>query len=264
VNDGILADHDVGIDFLAYDEAIARGAMALFGEKYADVVRMISVPGVSRELCGGTHVRRTGEIGLFRIVSETGTGAGVRRVEAVTGRAAYRLVRRNEDLLEEVAALLRVPTDQVPRRVEQFQREVRELGRQLDRVRRQGAADAVGQLVDSAATVNGARVVAREVEVADQEELRTLGDQLRDRLGSGVVVLAARSEDRTALFTVVTDDLIGRGVRADQVVRRVAEITGGSGGGRPHMAQGGVGDPAKVAEALARAPDIVLALLEGR
>jgi alanyl-tRNA synthetase len=264
VNDGILADHDVGIDFLAYDEAIARGAMALFGEKYADVVRMISVPGVSRELCGGTHVRRTGEIGLFRIVSETGTGAGVRRVEAVTGRAAYHLVRRNEGLLEEVAALLRVPPDQVPRRVEQLQREVRELGRQLDRVRRQGTADAVGQLVDSAATVNGARVVAREVEVADQEELRTLGDQLRDRLGSGVVVLAARSEDRTALFTVVTDDLIGRGVRADQVVRRVAEITGGSGGGRPHMAQGGVGDPAKVAEALARTPDIVLALLEGR
>jgi alanyl-tRNA synthetase len=264
VNAAILEDQDVCVDFLGYDEAIQRGAMALFGEKYADTVRMISVPGVSMELCGGTHVRRTGEIGLFRIVSETGTGAGVRRVEAVTGREAYRRLVEREALLEETAGLLRVPVDMLPRRVEQLQGELREMEKQLERARRQGAADAVGELVESAATVDGARVIAREVEVADQDELRALGDQLRDRLGSGVVVLAARSESRTALFSVVTDDLIGRGVRADQVVRRVAELTGGSGGGRPHMAQGGVGDDARVADALAEAPDIVRALLEGR
>jgi alanyl-tRNA synthetase len=263
VNEAILQDHAVGIDFLAYDEAVRKGAMALFGEKYADVVRMISVPGVSMELCGGTHVRRTGEIGLFRIISETGTGAGVRRVEAVTGREAYRLVRRNEQLLEEAADLLRVRPDILPQRIEQLQSQVREMEKQLERARRHGAADVVAELVESAATVDGARIIAREVQVAGQDELRALGDQLRDRLGSGVVVLAARSEDRTALFSVVTDDLIGRGVRADQVVRRIAEITGGSGGGRPHMAQGGVGDPDKVAEALAQAPGIVRALLEG-
>jgi alanyl-tRNA synthetase len=263
VNDAILADQDVCVDYLGYDEAIQRGAMALFGEKYAETVRMISVPGVSMELCGGTHVRHTGEIGLFRIVSETGTGAGVRRVEAVTGREAYRLVARNEALLQETASLLRVPPDMVPRRVEQLQAEARELEKQLERARRQDSGDRVGRLVDAAATVDGARIVAQEVEVADQDELRALGDQLRDRLGSGVVVLAARSESRTALFSVVTDDLISRGVRADQVVRRIAEITGGSGGGRPHMAQGGVGDPSKVASALARAPEIVQGLLEG-
>ncbi len=263
VNEAILADQDVCIDFLGYEEAIQRGAMALFGEKYAATVRMISIPGVSMELCGGTHVRRTGEIGLFRIVGETGTGAGVRRVEAVTGREAYRLVVRHEGLLQEAAALLRVPADMVPRRIEQLQAESREMEKQLERARHQGAADSVGALVESAATVDGARVVAQEVEVADQEELRALGDRLRDRLGSGVVVLAARSAGRTALFSVVTDDLIGRGVRADQVVRRVAEITGGSGGGRPHMAQGGVGDPSLVVDALARAPEIVRALLEG-
>jgi alanyl-tRNA synthetase len=263
VNEAILEDQDVCVDFLGYDEAIQRGAMALFGEKYADTVRMISVPGVSMELCGGTHVRRTGEIGLFRIVSETGTGAGVRRVEAVTGREAYRLVARNEAILEEAAALLRVPPEMVPRRIEQLHADARELEKQLGRARRHGAGDRVGELVEAAATVDGARVVAREVEVADQDELRALGDQLRDRLGSGVVVLAARSEARTALFSVVTDDLISRGVRADQVVRRIAEITGGSGGGRPHMAQGGVGDPSKVAGALARAAEIVRDLLEG-
>jgi alanyl-tRNA synthetase len=262
VNEAILEDQDVCVDFLGYDEAIQRGAMALFGEKYADTVRMISVPGVSMELCGGTHVRHTGQIGLFRIVSETGTGAGVRRVEAVTGREAYRLVARNEALLQEAAALLRVPPDRVPHRIEQLQAEAREAEKQLDRARRQGAGDRVGELVEAAATVDGARVVAREVEVADQSELRALGDQLRDRLGSGVVVLAARSEARTALFSVVTDDLIRRGVRADQLVRRIAEMTGGSGGGRPHMAQGGVGDPAMVADALARAPGIVRDLLE--
>jgi alanyl-tRNA synthetase len=265
VNQAILDDHDVCIDFLAYDDAIQRGAMALFGEKYADTVRMISVPGVSMELCGGTHVRRTGEIGLFRIVSETGTGAGVRRIEAVTGREAYRQVVEHETLLQDTAALLRVPAAMLPRRVEQLQAEVREMEKQLDRARREGAGDMVGELLESAAVVDGgARVIAREVEVADRDALGALGDRLRDRLGSGVVVLAARSGESTALISVVTDDLIGRGVRADQVVRRVAEITGGSGGGRPHMARGGVGDPALVAEALAQAADIVRSLLEGR
>jgi alanyl-tRNA synthetase len=263
VNEAILEDQDVCIDFVGYDEAIQKGAMALFGEKYGDTVRMISIPGVSMELCGGTHVRHTGEIGLFRIVSETGTGAGVRRVEAVTGHEAYRLAVRQDETLKEAAEVLRVPPDMVLRRVRQLQEESRELEKQLEKARRAGAADRVGDLVEAASEVDGTRVLATEVEVADQDELRALGDQLRDRLGSGVVVLAARSETRTALFSVVTDDLIGRGVRADQVVRQVAQVTGGSGGGRPHMAQGGVGDDGKIAEALGQAPEIVRTLLAG-
>ncbi|MFW5951956.1 MAG: alanine--tRNA ligase [Gemmatimonadota bacterium] len=263
VNDAILEDQDVCVDFLGYDEAIQRGAMALFGEKYGDTVRTISIPGVSMELCGGTHVRHTGEIGLFRIVSETGTGAGVRRVEAVTGREAYRRVVAEHETLRRAAAVLRVPDDMVLRRIEQLQEENRELEKRLERARARGAADVVGELVDAATDVDGVRVIATEVQVADQDELRTLGDQLRDRLGSGVVVLAARSEDRTALFAVVTDDLIGRGVRADHVVRQVAQVTGGSGGGRPHMAQGGVGDETRIGEALAQAPEIVRSLLNG-
>ncbi len=261
VNAAVLDDQDVCVDQLGYDEAIQQGAMALFGEKYGDTVRMISIQGVSLELCGGTHVRHTGEIGLFRIVSETGTGAGVRRVEAVTGREAHRRVVRQEQLLREVGEALRAPEDMILRRVEQLQEENRQLEKQLERARREGSADVVGSLVAEAAEVDGTRVVATEVEVVDQDELRALGDQLRDRLGSGVVVLAARSDDRTALFAVVTDDLIGRGVRADHVVREVARITGGSGGGRPHMAQGGVGDPGKVAEALDQAREIVRSLL---
>ncbi|HSH46957.1 MAG TPA: DHHA1 domain-containing protein, partial [Longimicrobiales bacterium] len=132
---------------------------------------------------------------------------------------------------------------------------------QVERARREGASDVVGRLVENAATVDSARVIAESVEVADQDELRTLGDQLRDRLGTGVVVLSAQMGERTSLFAVVTDDLIGQGVRADVVVRRLAQLTGGSGGGRPHMAQGGVGDAAKVPEALDQAPAVVRELM---
>ncbi|MBW3553919.1 MAG: alanine--tRNA ligase, partial [Gemmatimonadetes bacterium] len=209
------------------------------------------------------HVRHTGEIGLFRIVSETGTGAGVRRIEAITGREAYRLAVHQEEVIHKAAEALRTPPDMVLHRIEQLLAENRELERLLERARRQGASDVVGRLVEGATAVDGARVVAEQVEVADQDELRTLGDQLRDRLESGIVVLAGRSPDRTGLLAVVTDDLIGRGLRADRVIRKVAELTGGSGGGRPHMAQGGVGDPALVADAMRQVPAIVRALLEG-
>ncbi len=263
VNRAILADTDVAIDYMGYPDAVAKGAMALFGEKYGDVVRVVSVPGVSLELCGGTHVRHTGEIGLFRIVSESGVAAGVRRIEAVTGSAAYARAVEQEERLREAATLLRTTPDLVAARVGQLIDETKELRRQLDRVRQEGAADRVGELVDRAAEVDGTRVLAVEVEVATPDELRALGDRLRERLGSGVAILAARYPDKTALFGVVTDDLIRRGVRADRIVGEVARATGGSGGGRPHMAQGGVGDVAKVAAALRATPDLVRALLEG-
>ena len=264
VNRAILADEDVCIDYMAYPQAIAKGAMALFGEKYGDVVRVVDIPGVSIELCGGTHVRHTGEIGLFRIVSESGVAAGVRRIEAVTGSVAYRRAVEQEEVLRRAAALLKTAPDNLLRRLEQLVEENRALERQLERARSQGAADLVGQLIERAAAVDGGRVVATEVEVASTEELRALGDRLRERLKSGAAVLAGRLPDKVSLLAVVTDDLIGRGVRADRLVRQVAEITGGSGGGRPHMAQGGVGDPARVQEALARAPAIVRELLSAR
>ena len=263
VNRAILADEDVCMDYVGYAEAVERGAMALFGEKYGDVVRVIEVPGVSMELCGGTHVRHTGAIGLFRIVSESGVASGVRRIEAVTGPAAYRRTLEQEATLREASSLLKTSPENLLRRIEQLVEERRELERQLEKARAAGAADVVGQLVDAAATVDGARVVATEVEVASADDLRALGDRLRDRLGSGAAVLAARFPEKTSLFAVVTDDLISRGVRADQLVREVAKLTGGSGGGRPHMAQGGVGDPEKVAEALGRASDFVRGMLGG-
>jgi alanyl-tRNA synthetase len=257
VNRAILDDHPVRIDFMTYPEAVSKGAMALFGEKYGDVVRVVQIPNVSMELCGGTHVRHTAEIGLFRMVSETGVASGVRRVEAISGTAAYRRAVEHEDLIKTIATRLKTAPGNLQHRVDQLMEELRELQRNFDRLRASGSADIVGNLLANAAMLDGVRVIASEVEVSSNDELRALGDRLRERLGSGAAVLAARLGERVALFALVTDDLISRGVRADTLVREIAALTGGTGGGRPHMAQGGVGDPAQVAAALAKAPELV-------
>jgi alanyl-tRNA synthetase len=257
VNHAVLQDIDLVIDEKPYAEAISLGAMALFGEKYGDVVRVVQVPGISVELCGGTHVRHTGDIGLFRITTETGVAAGVRRVEAVTGTVAYRRAVQREDLLNQAAAAVKTTPDTLLRRLEQLLDENREMRRQLERARQRGSADVIGELIGSAEAVDGAKVVARELEVSGADELRSIGDRLRERLGSGAAVIAARHDERVALIAVVTDDLIARGVRADGLIREVAKLTGGSGGGRAHMAQGGVGDAAKLADALRRTPEFV-------
>jgi alanyl-tRNA synthetase len=264
VNRAVLADADVYYEYLGYQEAVGRGAMALFGEKYGDVVRLVSVPGVSMELCGGTHVTHTGEIGLFRIVSESGIASGVRRIEAVTGTVAYERAMAQDDLVRAAAATLRTSPDQLLRRLEQLVEENRTLQKEVEKARTLGTADVVGQFLDAAVQVGGARVVSTWVDVSTPDELRLMGDQLRARLGSGAAVLAARFPDKVSLFAVVTDDLISKGVRADSLVRDVAAVTGGSGGGRPHMAQGGVGDAELVQDALARAPELVRGMLAGK
>jgi alanyl-tRNA synthetase len=261
VNEAIWANYEVCQHSLGYQDAIARGAMALFSEKYGDVVRMIEIPGVSMELCGGTHVRTTGQIGLFRIISESGVAAGVRRVEAVTGPQAYRRALEDREALREVAGALRTREENVPARVHGLVEEAHELHRQLERARSQGSSDVVGELLARAVPVDGASVIAASVEVGDIDEARILGDKLRERMKSGVAVLAAKTADHSTLFTVVTDDLIGRGVRADAVVRAVAALAGGKGGGRPHLAQAGVAQPERIPDALARVEEIVRSLL---
>ncbi|MBA4159544.1 MAG: alanine--tRNA ligase, partial [Gemmatimonadetes bacterium] len=263
VNEAIRANTDICADQMGYREALDRGATALFSEKYGDVVRVIEIPGVSMELCGGTHVRSTGQIALFRIVSESGVAAGVRRIEAATGAGAYERSVREQQTLREAAALLRTREDNLLLRLQGLLDEQRELQRQLERARSAGSADVVGRLVSDASTLDGVRVIASPVDVADADELRALGDQLRERLGSGIAVLAATFGERVSLFAVATDDLVKRGVRADHVLREVAAVAGGKGGGRPHMAQGGVGDPARVPDALAHVEAVVRPLLAG-
>jgi alanyl-tRNA synthetase len=248
---------------MPYPEARARGAMALFGEKYGDVVRVVDVPEVSMELCGGTHVRNTAEIGLFRILTETGVASGVRRIEALTGPGAFAYMREREQVLSRLAETLRTPTAGIERRVQQLAEERRALEKKLEEALR-GGGDELQKLIAAATPLggNGARLVIGEVHVDDAKSLQGLGDALREQLTSGVGLLAARLEDgKGSLLAVVTDDLRAKGLRADAIVRDVAALAGGRGGGKPHMAQAGIPDAERMGVALGEAPRLVAAML---
>jgi alanyl-tRNA synthetase len=253
VNEGIWANHPVVIAHRAYAEAVSEGAMALFGEKYADVVRVVNVPGVSMELCGGTHVASTGDIGLFRIVSESGVAAGVRRIEALTGRGAYAYFAAREHALAEASDVLRTQPDNLTRRAEQLLEEKVELETLLDELRSQGGSGESVVLEERIPLSGGGETSYRGVRLRarDVDDARRWGDAFLGAGESGVAVLAAEMPgEKKALLAFVTDDMISRGVRADAVVREVAALVGGRGGGRPHMAQAGVEDPARLDEAL--------------
>ena len=249
---------------MPYPDARAKGAMALFGEKYGDVVRVVDVPGVSMELCGGTHVRNTSEIGLFVILSETGVASGVRRIEALTGPGAFAQLKSREASLLRVADLVKAPVDTVERRVQQVLDERRTFEKKLAEAMR-GGGDELQRLIAAAQPVgtNGARLVFGEVSASDAKALQAMGDSLREQLKSGVGLLAAKLEDgKGSLLVVVTDDLRERGLRADAIVRDIAAVAGGRGGGKPHMAQAGLPDASRIGEALAATPRVVAALVE--
>jgi alanyl-tRNA synthetase len=265
VNSAIWEGVDLRFEEKPYRQAVAEGAMALFGEKYGDVVRVVSIPGVSVELCGGTHVRNTSQIGLFKIVSETGVAANQRRIEAVTARLAFELLRDRERALTAIAEMVKAPLDATPKRVRALVDERKALEKRLDDAHKgSGGGDRLTQLMTAATTVSGARVVAAPVAVVDTRELQALGDALRERLESGVGVLAASLADgKHTLLVVVTDDLRERGVRADEVVRSLAALVGGRGGGKPHMAQAGIPDASRFPELLAQVAPTVSSLLNG-
>ena len=248
---------------MPYAAARAKGAMALFGEKYGDVVRVVDVDGVSMELCGGTHVRNTAEIGLFVIVSETGVASGVRRIEALTGPGAFAMLKERERTLHRVGEALKSPVDTIERRVQLILEERRALEKQLGEARR-GGGDELAGLIAAAASleVNGARLIIGTVTAPDVKSLQSLGDALREQMGSGVGLLATHLADgKGAMLAVVSDDLRLRGIRADAIVRDVAALAGGRGGGKPHMAQAGVPDAARMADAMAEAPRMVQAMV---
>jgi alanyl-tRNA synthetase len=238
--------------------------MALFGEKYGDVVRVVSVPGISVELCGGTHVRNTAEIALFKIVSETGVAAGVRRIEAVTGRGALELFRAREHELQEIEQLVRAPSGQAVKRVQSLVDDRRALEKRLDEAMRSGGGGAIKSLVDQGSAENGVRIVAANVSAPDLPALQAMGDALREQMESGVGVLAASFDNgKNTMLAVVTDDLRDRGVRADTILRELAAAAGGKGGGKPHMAQAGIPDAARMASVIAEAPEMIRKHLGG-
>ncbi len=264
VNDAVRRDWAVDISFAPLDCAVEMGAIMLFGEKYGDVVRVVRVGDFSMELCGGTHVQSTGQIGLFQLMQETGIAAGVRRIEAITGPGVEALVRQQRKILADLASQLSAQPSELPDKVARLQARNRALERELQNLRRQHAGSEMDVLVGNALNVNGVRVVAAEVSPPDMDGFRTLGDGLRHALGTGGVgVIGANLNGKASLLAVVTDDLIGQGVQAGDVVKAVAQIIGGGGGGRPHLAQAGGKYPEKIAEALAQVPNIIRAQVGG-
>ena len=251
VNDIVLRNIEVATVVEDYEKAVANGAVALFGEKYESRVRVVQVGDYSMELCGGTHVRRTGDIGLFVITSEGSIASGVRRLEALTGRCAEQFVAGLRARQADLVRVLGLGPGQDPvRRATELQDENRRLKRELQAVQSKLAGGLSDDLLGRAADVDGLRVIAARVDVAGVEPLRELADSLRRELGSGVAVLSTEVDDKIVFLAMVTDDLVKRGVKAGDLVNRVARITGGGGGGKPNLAQAGGRDKSRWQEAL--------------
>ncbi len=254
VNRQIRVNAQVNTEQMAADDAKKAGAMALFGEKYGAEVRVISVGDYSMELCGGTHAQAAGDIGLFKILSEGGIAAGVRRIEAVTGQTALDLVQQQQKTLLHLAEMVKSDPQQLETRLGKLLEHQRELEKELEQLQAKINAERSGELIDQAQLVGDIKLLAVKVPGSDGKGLREFSDQLRDKLGSGVLVLVSDAGDKVALLVAVTKDLTGR-VKAGDLIRPLAEIVGGRGGGRPELAQAGGPDTAKIEALLQAAPE---------
>ncbi|MCY8972026.1 alanine--tRNA ligase [Bacillus atrophaeus] len=261
VNEKIWESIPVSIDLKPINEAKEMGAMALFGEKYGDIVRVVQVGGYSLELCGGCHVKNTAEIGLFKIVSESGIGAGTRRIEAVTGQGAYLEMNSQIGLLKQVAGELKTNVKDVPKRVAALQADLKEAQRENESLlAKLGNAEA-GAILSNVKDISGVKVLAEKVNAKDMNHLRTMVDELKAKLGSAVVVLGAVQNDKVNISAGVTKDLIDKGLHAGKLVKQAAEMCGGGGGGRPDMAQAGGKQPEKLQDALTSVEEWVKSVL---
>ncbi|MFN2270379.1 MAG: alanine--tRNA ligase [Anaerolineae bacterium] len=265
VNDAILVNYPVEISQEKYQQAVSEGVIALFGEKYGDDVRVLRIgwPGepFSQELCGGTHVHETGEIGLFHVVSEESVGSGVRRIEAVTGRVAVELVERQTAILRRAAAYLGATPEEVDRKALGLLDELQSTRKEIVSLQEQLARYDFESLLEQVQTVSGVALLNARVRAPSQDVLREMTDWFRDRLGSGVVALGTVLEGRPALVVAVTPDLVERGVDAAKLVRGMAQLVGGGGGGKSTLAQAGGRDPSRLDDALDRAPQLLAEML---
>ena len=261
VNRTILQNLPVETRVMNLDEARRTGAMALFDEKYGDQVRVVTVGDYSRELCGGTHLQQSSEACLFRLISESGVASGVRRIEGVTGLAAWNLVSQENQLLHETGALLKTQPAELIHRVEILLDRTRQLEKTLEAEQVRQTAQAAELLADQAADFHGIKVVLASMQVPDAEQLRQAADRLRDRLQSAVIILAAELDGKVAWVAMATPDAIAKGINAGQIIREAARLTGGGGGGRPDMAQAGGKDPARIAAAMQAVEQIIQAKL---
>ena len=249
INERVLENHPVETKVMDIDQAVASGAMALFDEKYGDKVRVVSVRDVSKELCGGTHTRASGDIGAFKIISEMGIAAGVRRIEAVAGKRAYQVFKREEQDLQDVAQLLKTTELDVVPRVEKLVAQIKSMEKELDQFKHKLQSSQAGDVIAEARTVNNVRVLVKRTDNMDARDLRDFGDKLRDKLGTGVLALGSVKDEKVNLIVMVSRDLTSR-FHAGNIIREIAPILGGTGGGKPDMAQSGGKDPGKLDAAL--------------
>jgi alanyl-tRNA synthetase len=249
VNAEILANAETQARVMDIESAQKTGAMMLFGEKYGDEVRVLDI-GSSRELCGGTHVNRTGDIGLFKITAESGVAAGVRRVEATTGEGALTVVQSQQALINQVAGELKAPAHELPSKIEQLLESQKALEKELARLKSKLASSQGDDLAEQASDVNGVKVLAATLDGADANALRETMDKLKDKLKSAAIVLASVSDGKVSLAAGVTQDLIAK-LKAGDLVNHVAAQVGGKGGGKPDMAMAGGTDPSQLPQALA-------------
>ena len=256
VNRHIREDAGVSIEEVSYDEAIRRGALAFFGDKYGDRVRVVKIGDFSTELCGGTHVRASGEIGIFKLHSEGGIAAGVRRVEAFTGQGALDLIHNYEQRLKEIGNLVRASADDAVDKVKKLLERQRELEKEVEKLRSQFEKDQIPELLAKQSSVNGTKVLISQVEGVDAKQLRDVADQLREKLGAAVIVLASAGEANVNLVASVAKELT-RQYHAGNIIKELAAMVGGGGGGRPDFAQAGGKEPAKLGEALKRAEELI-------
>lgn len=260
VNDEIAAGLTVDTQEMSVEDAKKTGAMALFGEKYGDKVRVVRMGDFSTELCGGTHVRNTNSIAAFKIISEAGIAAGVRRIEALTGNGVFAYYQELEDTLEQAARIVKTNPAALTEKLEHMMAEMKSMQSEIESLKSKAAKDALGDVMDQVTEVKGVKLLAAKVDGVDMNGLRDLGDQLKEKLGEGVVVIISASEDKVNLIAMATDGAMAKGAHAGNLIKGIAGLVGGGGGGRPNMAQAGGKNPAGVDAALKE----TVSVLEGQ
>jgi len=256
VNQAILANYPLVVRWLAREEAVASGAMALFGEKYGDLVRVVSVGEFSKELCGGTHTGRSGDIGIFKIISEGGVAAGIRRIEAVTGEAAYKHLLSLQDYIQEASSILKTRPDNLLDRISKMLQREKELEKTVSSLQGKLAGGEIEALLNSVKEIKGVKVLSARVDVSDPKGMKDMADMLKERLISGIIVLGSSDGSKSTLTAAVSGDLT-KNYHAGNIVKELAKIVGGGGGGRPDMAQAGGPDISKLDEALNKVFEII-------
>ena len=257
VNEKIAEDMDVVTSVMGIEEARATGAMALFGEKYGETVRVVNVGDWSVELCSGTHVKKTGQIAFFKILSESGIAAGVRRIEAVTGSNVLEYYRKMEERLADAAKAAKTTPDVLVERIGKLQEEIKALKSENESLKSKAANEAVADVMDSVKEVKGVKLLATSVKGVDMNGLRELSDNLKAKLGEGVVVLLSENDGKVNVVVSATDGAMAKGAHAGNLIKEIASLVGGGGGGRPNMAQAGGKDPSGIEKALAKASEVL-------